>query len=141
MSLLNDKYQDAERALHSLEAILEEKPSEIIRDAAIQRFEFTVEAVWKYAKTYLHEQEGIECYSPKSCLREIHAIGKIEEDETVKLLAMIDDRNQTVHTYHEEVAKEIFRKIPECSQLLRTIMTRLQPKIGKNQEPRTKSQN
>jgi hypothetical protein len=33
------------------------------------------------------------------------------EEETVLALEMTDDRNMTAHTYHEEVAEEIYRKI------------------------------
>ena len=40
------------------------------RDSAIQRFEFTVEIFWKCLKAYLKEREGIDCRSPKSCIRE-----------------------------------------------------------------------
>ena len=127
MSLVNDKYEDAVRALQSLETVLEEQPTAIVRDAAIQRFEYTVEAVWKYAKTYLHEIEGIECYSPKSCIRELHSAGKTNEHETVQFLDIIDDRNQTVHTYHEEVAEKIYTRLPEHTSLLRTVLNRLLP--------------
>jgi hypothetical protein len=42
-----------------LEAVVLEK-SEIVRDAVIQRFEFSYEAVWKALQIYL-EHEGHEC--------------------------------------------------------------------------------
>lgn len=44
MSALELRYEDTKRALNSLRDILQEKFSVIVRDAAIQRFEYTVEA-------------------------------------------------------------------------------------------------
>ncbi len=41
------------RALTSLEEILKEKENTIVRDATIQRFEYTFEAMWKALKFYL----------------------------------------------------------------------------------------
>jgi len=42
---------------------------------------------------------------------------------------MTDDRNLTSHTYHENVAKAIFDKLPEYSKLMNTIHLRLSDKI------------
>lgn len=73
------------------------KPTKIIRDATIQRFEFTVEAVWKLAQLYLREQEGLDLGSPKRVFRECFHVGILDENETQKALEMIDDRNLTIH--------------------------------------------
>jgi nucleotidyltransferase substrate binding protein (TIGR01987 family) len=119
------KRQDAARALDALHNILEEPYSVIIRDAAIQRFEFTFEAVWKYGREYLKVQEGIVCNSPKSCFRELFPLGYLSEEETLRLLEMTDDRNLTSHTYKEEVSQLIFNKLPLYSQALTDLFNRL----------------
>jgi len=100
----------------------------IIRDAAIQRFEYTFEAFWKYKKDYLRVKEGIVCNSPKSCFRELFSVGVITEDETVKLLEMTDDRNMTPHTYKEKVAQIIYGKLKEYSKLMEEVSGRLETK-------------
>ena len=41
-----------------LKEILKEPYSIIIRDATIQRFEYTFEAFWKFIKEYLKQEEG-----------------------------------------------------------------------------------
>ena len=69
------KYQNALKALGTLKDILEEPFSVIVRDAAIQRFEYTFEAFWKFLREYLKEKEGIIANSPKSCFRETFSIG------------------------------------------------------------------
>jgi nucleotidyltransferase substrate binding protein (TIGR01987 family) len=122
MELLESKQKDAVRALKSLKEILSEEFSKVTRDAAIQRFEYTVESIWKYLQTYLRQSEGIECYSPKSCLREAKNAGLLDEGQTVRALEMVDDRNLTSHTYHEEVAEAIYRKLPEYASLMETLL-------------------
>jgi nucleotidyltransferase substrate binding protein (TIGR01987 family) len=112
------RYEDAKRATGALKEVLEAPFSIIVRDAAIQRFEFTFEACWKFIKEHLKEQEGIICNSPKSCFRELLSLGILTEEETVKCLEMTDDRNMTAHTYKEEVSQIIFGKLPEYYKLL-----------------------
>jgi nucleotidyltransferase substrate binding protein (TIGR01987 family) len=85
-------------------------------------FEYTVESVWKCLQLYLLQREGIECYSPKSCLREAKNAGLLDEGETVRALEMIDDRNLTAHTYHEEIADAIYRKLPAYAALMETLI-------------------
>ena len=100
----------------------------IIRDAAIQRFEYTFEAFWKYKKDYLRAKEGIVCNSPKSCFRELFSVGVITEEETIRLLEMTDDRNMTSHTYKEKVAQIIYGKLKEYSKLMEEVSGRLETK-------------
>jgi len=123
---LKIRYEDAKRAIRTLRDILQQPYSIIVRDAAIQRFEYTFEALWKFIKEYLKVKEGIICNSPKSCFREVFTIGIIKEDETIKLLEMTDDRNMTSHTYKEEVAQIIYGKLKEYSELIEDIIRRFE---------------
>ena len=115
---LEKKLADFQNALHRLtdahnKTIEHQKDDEFsfFRDSTIQRFEFTLEIAWKSIKTFLLEQEGIECRSPKSCIREFFSTMHIDEDTTQTLFQMIDDRNLATHTYHESLADEIFASI------------------------------
>jgi len=119
------KFEDAARAKRTLEEILQEPFSVIIRDAAIQRFEFTFEALWKFLKEYLREKEGIICNSPKSCFREIFSLGLLNEEEVIGFLEMTDVRNLTSHTYKEEVSQLIFSKLPVYFSLLNNLINRI----------------
>ena len=88
MERLKLKYQDAVRSIKTLEQILKEPFSTIVRDATIQRFEYTFESLWKFLKEYLKENEGIIANSPKSCFREIFSLGLLKEEEAEKFLSL-----------------------------------------------------
>ena len=109
----------ARRALGTLQEILAlEAPTRVERDAAIQRFEYTCEAVWKTAQRYLQEVEGISVGSPKGSIRASRDVGLVTDEQTTVGLEMIDDRNLTVHTYNESLAEEISRQLPSYADFL-----------------------
>ena len=128
MERLGLRYQDAQKALNTLKEIVKEPFSIIVRDAAIQRFEYTFEAFWKFIKGYLKEKEGIIANSPKACFREIFSLGLANEDQTVQLQEMTDKRNDTSHTYKEEVARAIYDKIGEYCLLMGRILDKFNDK-------------
>ena len=87
--------------------------SKIVRDAAIQRFEYTFEAVWKAAQRHLEIVEGVEAGSPKGVFRACLEAGILTASQTQQALGMTDDRNLTAHTYNEQVAVRIYNRIPD----------------------------
>ncbi len=129
MERMNLKFKDAEKALQSLGDILDEPFSIIVRDATIQRFEYTFEAVWKLLKEYLKENEGIVCNSPKACFREGFQLGILTEDETVLSLEMTDRRNETAHTYKEKVAELIYSKTGGYFSLMSNMLHEIKRRI------------
>ena len=126
MELLKLKYEDAQNALITLEEILDEPFSLIVRDATIQRFEYTFEALWKFIREYLKEKEGIIANSPKGCFREAFSMGFATEEETVQLQEMTDKRNDTSHTYKEEIAKDIYKRIKNYFLLMKKVLKRFE---------------
>ena len=122
MERLMLKYDDAVKAIQTLQDILHEPFSVIVRDAAIQRFVYTFEAFWKFFKEYLKDAEGVVVGSPKACFRELFSAGLCSEEETVILLEMTDKRNETSHTYKEAVAQDIFENVGRYQQLMSKIL-------------------
>lgn len=57
-----------EKALGRLEEALTRPEDPIVRDACIQRFEFTFEMAWKAIRDYALA-EGLDCVSPRDCFR------------------------------------------------------------------------
>ncbi len=85
--------------------------SDLIRDATIQRFEFTFEVVWKTLKLYL-ERQGHECGGPRPTLKKAFAENLISTPEQADVwLQMLEDRNLTSHAYDEELARQIYGHI------------------------------
>ncbi len=110
------------RALATLEEVLRQPSTPIVRDAAIQRFEYTFEAVWKLLKIYLLVRHGIETASPKSCFREALRIGILNEEQTEQALLMTDDRNLTSHTYIEKIAIVVYERLQTYFKILKDIV-------------------
>jgi len=113
------------KALRTLEEIVDEPYSTIVRDASIKRFEYSFDIFWKVIKDYLRIKEGIECASPKSCFREAFKVGILSEEETVKVLEMTDDRNLSTHTYDEEAIEEIYQQVRDYWELMDNICKRI----------------
>ncbi|MBI4620274.1 MAG: nucleotidyltransferase substrate binding protein [Desulfobacterales bacterium] len=130
MERLKLRYSDALKSLMTLEEILREPFSIIVRDAAIQRFEYTFEALWKFLKEYLKEKEGIISNSPKACFKEIFSSGFLTEGDTVRCMEMTDRRNDTSHTHKEEVAHLIYSKIKGYYTLMKNLLEQFGDKIG-----------
>jgi nucleotidyltransferase substrate binding protein (TIGR01987 family) len=84
--------------------------SSIVMDAAIQRFEFTYELLWKTLKIFLEDIHGIRAVSPRLVFKEAFALSVVEQEDI--FLEMMQSRNLLSHTYNEEQAAEIYRKCP-----------------------------
>jgi nucleotidyltransferase substrate binding protein (TIGR01987 family) len=117
-----EKLNLADSALASLEAILEEPYTVIVRDATIQRFEYTSEAIWKAVSAWLKSSESIEENHPRGCYRALFRIGVINEDLATRLLLSIEDRNRTSHAYIEALAQSVFERIPAHAKAFRELL-------------------
>ena len=117
-----EKLVIARQALESLESVLHEPPTVIVRDATIQRFEYTSEAAWKAVCEWLREHESIEERHPRGCYRALFRIGRINEDLALSLLQLVEDRNRTSHAYMEAVAIAVFERIPKHAKTLRAVL-------------------
>ena len=120
MERLRERLRLASRALESLDELSDlDAPTTVERDAAIQRFEYTFEAVWKAAQRYLLVVEGTSTSSPKACIRASREVGVFDAPATERALEMVDDRNLTVHTYNEQLAVAIYGRLSRHALLLR----------------------
>jgi hypothetical protein len=96
MERLRERLEIARQALASLREVLHRPAaSRIERDAAIQRFEYTVEAAWRAAQRYLDVIEGLSAGSPKAAVRLCREAGALTDEQAVVALEMMDDRNLT----------------------------------------------
>lgn len=111
------------KAIDSLEEVLSlfkksaigSAESKAFRDSSIQRFEYCIELSWKTSIKLM----GSTTTSSKMAVREMARNNLLQNPEL--WLEFIDARNNTSHSYDEEIAAKVFVKIneflPEAKQL------------------------
>lgn len=119
--LLDDLSRSLDRLGEALN-VSEEEPLAI--DGTIQRFEFTVELFWKTVRRLLARQ-GIEANSPKAALQQAYRQGWLDDEQ--RWLDLLTDRNLTSHADREELALEIYRRVPAHRAPMRDAFDRLRP--------------
>jgi nucleotidyltransferase substrate binding protein (TIGR01987 family) len=75
----------------------------------IQGFEFTFEMAWNVMKDYLEEQGITGIIGSKGAVRHAFNKGLIEDGQI--WMDMIKGRNLATHSYDEETAEELLKKI------------------------------
>jgi nucleotidyltransferase substrate binding protein (TIGR01987 family) len=122
-----ERQADVRASASRLAEAVAQPESELIRDATIQRFEFTFEVVWKTLKLYL-ERQGHECGGPRPTLTKAFAENLIlTAEEADHWLRMLEDRNLTTHAYDEALARQIYQHIlRDYAPLLRSMAEKIQ---------------
>ena len=111
MTKTQSQIEDLKKALSRLkEAAALPSDNTINQDATIQRFEFTFELSWKIMQSMVNETIK-EAYGPKQVIREAAKLGLITDP--AKWFVFLQQRNLTVHTYREEIAKEVYASAKE----------------------------
>lgn len=104
-----------------------EKPSVAERGGLIQFFEMAFELSWKLLKDF-EQAEGFQVKSPRDAIKQAFQSNLVSAGHD--WMDALEDRNLTSHTYNEETALEIERKIrtkyfPILQQLYLTIQGRM----------------
>lgn len=114
--------RDLRAALGRLGEVLALPKTDIVRDAAIQRFEFSFELFWKTLKVRA-ESDGLRVASPRESLRAAFQLGLLDDDERV--FQMLEDRNRTSHLYNAAMAEDVFSRIPAHHALMSAAVGKL----------------
>lgn len=115
-------FQDFQNAVTRLKEVLVIPKSSITRDSAIKRFELCFDLAWKSIKN-IAQKEGVECYSPRACLKTGFQLHLIEDEEG--WLKIVDERNTSTHLYHEKTADEIFARLPSYVDLFEKLAAQI----------------
>src|SRR3989338_6066348 len=106
-----ERKKELNEAVLRLREAVAQPENDMVRDSVIQRFEFSFELAWKTLQLYL-EHQGLEAGSPRQALKAAFVEGIIPDAEEADVwLKMLEDRNLTTHTYHQELAKAIYQRI------------------------------
>ncbi len=129
MERLNERLAVARQALTALAEVLRMEPSKVVRDASIQRFEYTFEALWKAAQLFLRQQEGLEAASPKAVVRACFQAGLLTEEQARGAMEMAEDRNLSAHTYDERLADAIHRRLAGHAGLMEAWLSGMEARV------------
>jgi len=126
-----ERQGEVKSAAARLAEVVAQPDTEIVRDAAIQRFEFTFEVIWKTLKLFL-ERQGHECGGPRSTLKKAFAEGLISSPEEADVwLQLLEDRHLTSHAYHQALAARIYQHITkDYARILGAMAEKIQTLTG-----------
>lgn len=132
-SCLNEKtkqsIENLERALSRLKNAINtplSEQSDLLIDGTIQRFEFCIELFWKMLKRALLES-GIESGTPREAIQEAYQAKWLNDEQL--WIQMLQDRNRTSHVYEEEVAREIFSRVPKYYEIMNQALADIKQKL------------
>jgi nucleotidyltransferase substrate binding protein (TIGR01987 family) len=109
----SERKSELQNAVKRLREAVAQPESDLVRDAVIQRFEFTFELIWKSLKLYL-ERQGLDCGGPRSTLKKAFTEGLINSPEQADVwMAALEDRNLTSHAYDEALATRIYQHVSQ----------------------------
>lgn len=97
-------------AVASLRLALAQDYNDFIRDATIQRFEYTYELAWKFLQRFLSSEYGqgvVAGWTRKELFRAAAKKGWIDDVE--HWLQFHQARNLTSHVYDEQIADQVYQ--------------------------------
>ena len=131
-------FSPLEKAINSLKRALDRATGasgdEELRDACIQRFEYTFELCWKMLKRQLEQElpnpAEVDGYSYRHLFRIGAERGLVEDVEA--WFDYRERRNITSHTYDEEKAARVFAALPAFAGHAEELLARLKESSEKN---------
>jgi len=105
-----NNFRQALKQLSDAVKLAQSRPlNDLEKQGLIQAFEFTHELAWNVLKDYFEYQGNASISGSRDAAREAFQKGLIQNGEV--WMEMIRSRNQTSHTYNEEIATEITEKV------------------------------
>lgn len=115
---------ELKKALERLKDVLALDKTDIVRDSAIQRFEFTVELSWKALQGFLSLSGISELLTPKNVFREGARLGVVDDPEA--WIRFIDARNLSSSTYKESLTEEAYARAKELPIYAQKLIQRIE---------------
>ncbi|HAU66753.1 TPA: nucleotidyltransferase [Candidatus Uhrbacteria bacterium] len=117
-----------EHALISLEEVLQLPKTSVVRDSAIQRFEYTYELGIKMLKRILEQVESAKASVDELGFKDLIRLGAekgfIKNPES--WFAYRESRNITSHAYDQDKAESIYLILPAFATDARLLFSQLQ---------------
>lgn len=130
------KLSDLEAALSNFRDSLTLEPAlfpqlvaDTVKSGQIQKFEFTIELLWKTVQAFLYEVDGVDVVTPKSVAKEFVEAGYCDDETYELFIRSINDRNQLSHIYRQEMAETIREYLPQYIHMAELIVGVMQDKL------------
>ena len=109
------RFENFERAFLLLKEVFQKdlaELSDLEKEGAIQRFEYSFELAWKTLKDYLiYSGVAFDQITPRSVIKQAFAAKIIKDGQT--WIDMLEQRNLMSHTYDREVFDVVFGSISQ----------------------------
>ncbi len=100
------------RALQQLTKFMERTElNELEEQGLIQSFEYNHEIAWKTQKDFLEASGYSDLFGSKNVAKKAFEVGLVDNGDV--WMAMVKSRNESSHTYNEEVTKKIVNAIAD----------------------------
>lgn len=102
---------------------------DVIKNGQIQKFEYTIELLWKTLKKYFEvKRESVFLY-PKDVIKAFFAEEAIDEETYLILMDAIESRNLLSHVYKIEMFGLIYPKLSNYAKAIQHTCTAIEPHI------------
>jgi nucleotidyltransferase substrate binding protein (TIGR01987 family) len=101
-----------------------------IKSGQIQKFEFTVELLWKAVQAFLLDVDGVDAVTPKAVVKEFVEARYCSYEIYELFISAINDRNQLSHIYRQEMAETIRQRLPGYVHMTELILEVMKEKLN-----------
>lgn len=98
----------------------------LLIDGTIQRFEFCIELFWKMLRRALLES-GVESGTPREASQKAYQAKWLNDEQL--WIQMLQDRNRASRVYEEEIAQEIFSRVPQYYEIMSQALADVEGKL------------
>ena len=116
---LNAELIVLEKAVKTLEEVLALPLTDVVRDATIQRFEYTFELSWKTIQTAANFM-GTTCNSPREAIKFAFKSGWTRDVDG--WFQAMEARNKTSHAYNIKLATEVYEVAKKYPALIKELI-------------------
>ncbi|MDQ6756086.1 MAG: nucleotidyltransferase substrate binding protein [Bacteroidota bacterium] len=101
--------------------------SDVIKSGQLQKFEYTIELLWKTLKKYFELKREIFLLYPKDVIKAFFAETAITEETYITLIDAIDSRNLLSHVYKVEMFELVHPLLNNYAKAIRHTCTAIEP--------------
>ncbi|MDQ6845357.1 MAG: nucleotidyltransferase substrate binding protein [Bacteroidota bacterium] len=103
-----------------------ELEADLIKNGQIQKFEYTIELLWKTLKKFFEVKREQYFLYPKEVIKASFAESMIDENNYLTLIDAIESRNLLSHVYKIDLFDLIYPQLNSYAKAIRDIVTTIE---------------